>query len=159
MFKPPPNPIFRLLTPRVFFYLFLTLMVAWLMHRHGKHLEEAGQKAAASSLFVEPQPATLIFKESDLTSQSASRKPMLLLISNAVHELLEVRQALEMEFCETCSIILLDAGRDKSALDFFRVGKTPVAILFAADNEEVAREENSLQPESLKIWLKEQLLK
>ena len=155
MYKPPPNPILKLLTPRVFFYLFLTLVTAWLMYRHGQRLEAVGS-SVADPYVVKPRP-DLPFKESEMTSPTARKKPMLILIGGGEDKLAELRQALEAEFSEACSIIQLDTGKDAAALEFFRVSKTPAALLFDADNQELARNDEAIDSEPLKAWLKKQL--
>ena len=82
---------------------------------------------------------------------------MLILIGGGEDELTELRQALELEFAEACSIIQLDTGKDAAALEFFRISKTPAALLFDADNQELARNDEAIDNESLKAWLKKQL--
>jgi hypothetical protein len=158
MFNPPPNPLPRLLTPRVFFYVFLTLVTAWLMHRYNKYFQEAGRAAPVSEeARTEPQP--LLFKESELSAPSSQKKPMLILFSGPKDDLTALRQALQQDFRETCSVIQLDAGNDASALEFFRVTKTPSILLFDTDNQELARKEDDIQLDSISTWLTKQLLK
>ncbi len=159
MFKTPPNPLPRLLSPRVFFYVFLALITAWLMHRHSKHLQEAGRAASVpEETRTEPQQA-LLFKDSELSAQPARKKPMLILVGGPKEDLTALRQAMEQDFREVCSVILLDTRRDASALEFFRIGKTPCALLFGNDNQELARNEEPVTAAAVSAWLKEQLPK
>ncbi len=159
MFKTPPNPLPRLLTPRVFFYVFLTLITAWLMHRHSKYLQEAGRVAPVpEETRTEPQQP-LLFKESELSAPSSRKIPMLILVGAPKEDMTALRQTLEQDFREVCSIILLDASRDPSALEFFRISKTPSILLFGTDNQELARKEEEIKIASVSAWLKEQLLK
>ena len=92
-----------------------------------------------------------------MTSPTARKKPMLILIGGGEDKLTKLRQALEAEFSEACSIIQLDTGKDAAALEFFRVSKTPTALLFDADNQELARNDEAIDSEPLKAWLKKQL--
>jgi len=125
------------------------------MYRHGQRLEKASAYLQESQA-IKPTPR-LPFKESEMTSPAARKKPMLILIGGGEDKLTELRQALEAEFSETCSIIQLDTGKDAAALEFFRVSKTPAALLFDADNQELARNDEAIDSESLKVWLKKQL--
>ena len=156
MFKTPPNPLSRLLSPRVFFYVFLTLMLAWLMHRHSKHLENAGKPVPVPEE-TRPEPPPLQFKESELNAQPARKKPMLILVGGPGDELSELRQTLEKDFREVCSVILLNTSRDASALEFFHIRKTPSILLFGTDNQELTRKEDDIKIASVSAWRKEQL--
>ena len=157
MFKTPPNPLPRLLTPRVFFYVFLTLITAWLMHRHSKNLQEAGHVAPVpEEVRTEPQQP-LLFKESELSAPSARKIPMLILVGGPKDDLIALRQTLQQDFFEVCSVILLDTSHDASALEFFRISKTPSILLFGTDNQELARKEEDITIASVSAWLKEQL--
>jgi len=157
MFKTPPNPLPRLLTPRVFFYVFLTLITAWLMHRHSKHLEEAGRVAPVPEEARTEPPQPLLFKESELGAPSSRKIPLLILVGGPKDDLNALRQTLQLDFREACSVIQLDASRDASALEFFRISQTPSILLFGTENQELARKEEDITIASVSAWLKEQL--
>ncbi|MFA6930402.1 MAG: hypothetical protein WCT05_08745, partial [Lentisphaeria bacterium] len=55
-------------------------------------------------------------------------------------------------------IILLNTSRDASALEFFRITKTPSALLFGTDNQELSRKEEEMTVEAISYWLEEQKL-
>ena len=159
MFKQAPNPLLRLLTPRVFFYTFLTLTLAWLMHRHSRHLQEAGKAAPEHTIAVPAfEQSVLPLKESTLSATPIRKKPMLILVSGPTDDLNALREKLELSFRETCSIILLNTSRDASALEFFRITKTPSALLFGTDNQELSRKEEEMTVEAISYWLEEQKL-
>lgn len=159
MFKQAPNPLLRLLTPRVFFYVFLTLILAWLMHRHNLHLQEAGKAAPEQTLPSQTLEQRLLpLKESELSATPVRKKPMLILVGGPTDDLSALREKLELSFRESCSIILLNTSRDASALKFFHITKTPSVLFFGTNNQELSRKEEEITLESISHWLQKQKL-
>jgi len=146
----------RWLSPRIYIYSILLLLLAWLMHRHVQPQIEAGQPLReAESIFVEPARDDLPVKDSELRSVAAKRLPLLVLVGKHSEDLTSLREALLVDWRESYSIVLLQADADTSVLRYFQVKTSPAAILFTPDNEERARYDEPLfNAESLNTWLK-----
>lgn len=145
----------RLLSPRIYIYTILLLLLAWLMHRHGQRQIEAGRLLREQeSVSVESARVDFPVKDSELRSVVAKRLPLLVLVGQSGDDLAPLRAALLVDWHEHYSIVVLQADDDDSVLRYFQVKTIPAAILFSPDNEERARYEAPFNAESLNVWLK-----
>jgi hypothetical protein len=144
----------RLLSPRIYIYTVLLLAIAWLMHRHAQRAIEAGQRPPEDvSLFAEPPPADFPVKDSQLHAVAGQRLPLLLLLGKRHSELESLREALQPEWGEKYSIVVLQAEDDAAMLRYFKTKSLPTAILFTPDNDEQARHDAPFDAASIALWL------
>lgn len=135
----------RLLAPRLIVYAMLAIGLAWMMHRFQAATPPA---ASAAGPTLKPYPAPPALRDSTLQN-SRPALPLLLVIASPDHEAAPTAAYLREKFAGRCNVVLLQAGRDQEALDYFKIQGDTAAILFSPGNAEAARWETGLSPEPL----------
>lgn len=134
----------RLLSPRIFIYVAILLIVAWWINRFGRLKEE---QASATSMqgTARPSEETILAdggKRSDL--------PLLVVISLPDEEVREMVASAQRRHAGVCNIVLVTTGIDASDVKrTFQVEKLPAALLFDRDNQEIARVEGEVTVEAV----------
>ncbi|MDD3695951.1 MAG: hypothetical protein PHG44_08300 [Lentisphaeria bacterium] len=147
---PPPNPLLRLLNPRIVVYLLLTLLLAWLMRRH---VEVIRAQEKAQDAQTAPSSPHFPIRDAELASGEATPRPMLLLLAGPGDDLGKLQSRLQEEFKQKYAVILLNSRDSLDCQSFFNVEQTPCALLFDEHNNESGRLPEYIDYEHIKQWL------
>lgn len=134
----------RLLSPRIFIYVAILLIVAWWINRFGKLKEE--QASVASS-----QAATGFSEETLMASGDAkSQLPLMVVISLPDEEIRKQVAVAQRRHEGVCNIVLVTTGTDATDVkQTFQVEKLPAALLFDQDNQELDHLEGEITSDML----------
>ena len=122
----------RRFSPRIVIYPLVLLLAVWFMNKQQKIIQAAKEQRNEKPLqkmAVIPVTDSGELKPAGIGNPSAEAKPFLLLVNQGeldeqtwVAELRESRK-------EQCNIVLMNVKEDMGALEFFKLDKTPAAIL------------------------------
>ena len=132
----------RLLSPRIFIYVAILLIVAWWMNRFARF----GQDDSA------PQgPSPQVNAETVMVSGGErSDLPLMVVISLPGEEIRELVAEAQRRHEGLCNIVLVTTGIDASDVKrTFQVERLPAAVLFDQDNQELARVEAEVTAEAI----------
>ena len=128
----------RLLSPRIVIYLVLLIAAVWLMRRFEKYQQEEQPAPAVTTAprpFHSPPDAAL--------RAPAARTPMLVVFFAEKNEATTALAAESRRHLQgRCAVAELQVTPDVAAK--FNLKQLPAAILFDADNRELARHEGDL---------------
>lgn len=133
----------RLLAPRLLVYALLAAGLAWMMHR----LQPNAPRTAAGPT-LKPYATNPVLRDSTL-QKPRKTLPLLLVVASPNHQAAPSAAYLREKFAGRCTVVLLQAGHDQEALDYFKIQGDTAAILFSPENVEFARWETGLSPEPL----------
>ncbi|MBQ4479672.1 MAG: hypothetical protein II943_03445 [Victivallales bacterium] len=129
----------RLLSPRIFIYAAILLIVAWWINRFGQFRQEAAGQPAS------PEQPRAVSEHSD------SGLPLLVVVALPGEEVEAVVAEAQKRHQGVCRITLAstELASAANAMEIFQVGKLPAALLYDSGNQEIARFEGELSGETL----------
>ncbi len=131
----------RLLSPRIVIYLVLLIAAVWLMRRFEKYQQEEQPAPAVTTAVTAPRP---FHSPPDAALRApAARTPMLVVFFAEKNEATTALAAESRRHLQgRCAVAELQVTPDVAAK--FNLKQLPAAILFNADNRELARHEGDL---------------